>query len=138
MSEDPAAKPAPEPEPLSIEKPPPGEILARFKTKRSPDERIQTLLPALPHLKISDAKDYVRLHPDDAYWSDEYCFVMVYSDRYDALVSISTMCKFEIKLDPETDTISVCGVSVPTLLEGEEAKTLASGHSRQRVSATGY
>ena len=77
MSEDPAAKPAPEPEPLSIEKPPPGEILARFKTKRSPDERIQTLLPALPHLKISDAKDYVRLHPDDAYWSDEYCFVMV-------------------------------------------------------------
>jgi hypothetical protein len=63
---------------------------------------------------------------------------MVYSDRYDALVSISTMCKFEIKLDPETDTISVRGVSVPTLLEGEEAKTLASGHSRQRVSATGY
>jgi hypothetical protein len=77
MSEDPAAKPASEPEPLSIEKPPPGEILARFKTKRSPDERIQTLLPALPHLKISDAKDYVRLHPDDAYWSDEYCFVMI-------------------------------------------------------------
>ena len=80
MSEDPAAKSAPAAapeEPVSIEKPPPGEILARFKTKRSLDERIQTLLPALPHRKISDAKDYVRLHPDDAYWSDEYCFVMV-------------------------------------------------------------
>jgi hypothetical protein len=80
MSEDPAAKSAPAPapeEPGSIEKPPPGEILARFKTKRPLDERIQTLLPALPHGKISEAKDYVRLHPDDAYWSGEYCFVMV-------------------------------------------------------------
>jgi hypothetical protein len=69
---------------------------------------------------------------------DEYYFIVVYSDRYDALVSISTMCKFEIKLDLETDTISVHGVSVPALLEGEEAKIVAFGHSHQRVTSTGY
>jgi hypothetical protein len=31
----------------------------------------------LPHYRISDAKDFVRLHPDEAYWSDELCFVNV-------------------------------------------------------------
>jgi hypothetical protein len=32
---------------------------------------------ALPHFKISDAGDYVRLHPSDEYWSHEFCFVQV-------------------------------------------------------------
>jgi hypothetical protein len=27
--------------------------------------------------RISDARDYVRLHPDEAYWSPELCFVSV-------------------------------------------------------------
>jgi hypothetical protein len=39
---------------------------------------VETLLPGLPHYKIADAKDYVRLHPDEkTYWSDELCFVSV-------------------------------------------------------------
>jgi hypothetical protein len=36
------------------------------------------LLTALPHHKISEAGDFVRLHPDEEnYWSPEYCFVNV-------------------------------------------------------------
>ena len=39
---------------------------------------VETLLTALPHHKISEAKDWVRLHPDVAnYWSPELCFVHV-------------------------------------------------------------
>src|SRR5258708_1008636 len=35
-------------------------------------------LPAeLPHHKISEAKDFVRLHPDEAYWSGPLYFVNV-------------------------------------------------------------
>jgi hypothetical protein len=40
--------------------------------------KVETLLTGLPHYPISAAKDWVRLHPDEAaYWSDEYCFVDV-------------------------------------------------------------
>ena len=36
------------------------------------------MLTALPVHSISEAKDYVRLHPDeDNYWSPEFCFVNV-------------------------------------------------------------
>jgi hypothetical protein len=74
---EPTPEPKPEPEPISIEKPQESG-LARFKTSRSPAERVEKLLAALPHGKISDAKDFVRLHPDEeAYWSDEYFFVVV-------------------------------------------------------------
>jgi hypothetical protein len=39
---------------------------------------VETLLTALPHHSISQAKDFVRLHPDVAnYWSGELCFVHV-------------------------------------------------------------
>jgi hypothetical protein len=39
---------------------------------------VETLQTALPHHSISQAKDFVRLHPDvDKYWSDELCFVSV-------------------------------------------------------------
>jgi hypothetical protein len=41
-------------------------------------EKVETLLTGLPHYPISAARDWVRLHPDEAtYWSDEYCFVTV-------------------------------------------------------------
>jgi hypothetical protein len=39
---------------------------------------VETLQTALPHHKISEAKDFVRLHPDGTrYWSPELCFVSV-------------------------------------------------------------
>jgi len=39
---------------------------------------VETLQTALPHHSISQAKDFVRLHPDvDNYWSKELCFVSV-------------------------------------------------------------
>jgi hypothetical protein len=41
-------------------------------------EKIETLLTGSQHYPISAAKDWVRLHPDEAaYWSEEYCFVIV-------------------------------------------------------------
>jgi hypothetical protein len=53
--------------------------LDKFKSKRSPAAAgIETLLTALPHYPMSQAKDFVRLHPDEEnYWSPEYCFVNV-------------------------------------------------------------
>jgi hypothetical protein len=39
---------------------------------------VETLLTALPHYRIAEARDFVRLHPDeDNYWSFELCFVSV-------------------------------------------------------------
>jgi hypothetical protein len=43
---------------------------------------VGTLLTALPVHSIAEAKDFVRLHPDDrpsddSYWSSELCFVTV-------------------------------------------------------------
>jgi hypothetical protein len=53
--------------------------LDRFKSKRAAAmANVETLLPALPIHSISAAKDFARLHPDEAaYWSDELCFVSV-------------------------------------------------------------
>jgi hypothetical protein len=53
--------------------------LDRFKSKRAATiANVETLLTALPHHSISQAKDFVRLHPDEAnYWSPELCFVNV-------------------------------------------------------------
>jgi hypothetical protein len=65
-------------DPLSIKKP--GEFkLDMFKSTRDPSiANVETLITALPHFKISEAKDWARLHPDEAtYWSDELCFVNV-------------------------------------------------------------
>jgi hypothetical protein len=68
---------APDEERLSIEKPK-GSGLARFKSTNLEPEKVETLLTGLPHYPISAAKDWVRLHPDEAtHWSDEYCFVNV-------------------------------------------------------------
>jgi hypothetical protein len=68
---------AAEPE-LAIAKPAPFD-LEKFKAKRDPTVAgVETLLTALPHYPISQAKDFVRLHPDeDNYWSSRLCFVNV-------------------------------------------------------------
>jgi hypothetical protein len=53
--------------------------LDKFKSKRAPAiASVETLQTGLPHHSISQAKDFVRLHPDEeAYWSSELCFVSV-------------------------------------------------------------
>ena len=39
---------------------------------------VETLLGPLPAHKLSDAKDFVRLHPSEReYWTPELCFVNV-------------------------------------------------------------
>jgi hypothetical protein len=53
--------------------------LDKFKSKRGAVmANVETMQGALPHHKISEARDFVRLHPDEKnYWSDELCFVSV-------------------------------------------------------------
>ena len=53
--------------------------LDKFKSKRAAAlANVETLLTALPHHSLSQAKDFVRLHPDEAnYWTGELCFVAV-------------------------------------------------------------
>ena len=62
--------------PPKIEKP--SDFLERFRSKRSPTiAGVETLLTALPILRIAGANDFVRLHPSEDYWSPELCFVSV-------------------------------------------------------------
>ena len=63
--------------PLKIVKP--SGFLEKFRSKRSPTiAGVETLLTALPVLRIADANDFVRLHPsEEDYWSPELCFVSV-------------------------------------------------------------
>lgn len=81
---------APEPEsdePVSIAKPS-GFSIDKFKSKRAASiAGVETLLSALPVHSIADARDYVRLHPADEYWSGELCFVSVpvKGQRHDVL-----------------------------------------------------
>jgi hypothetical protein len=53
--------------------------LDKFTSKRaSAIAGVETQLTGLPHNKISHAKDFVRLHPDEEqYWTRELCFVSV-------------------------------------------------------------
>jgi hypothetical protein len=64
--------------PMSVPKPV-KNMLDMFKSTRNPSiAGVGTLLTALPHYKLSEAKDWVRLHPDEEnYWSTELCFVTV-------------------------------------------------------------
>jgi hypothetical protein len=66
-------------EPVSIPKPPGKFSLDKFKSKRAiAMANVETLQMAMPIHNISGAKDFVRLHPDEAqFWSDELCFVNV-------------------------------------------------------------
>jgi hypothetical protein len=63
--------------PMTIAKP--GAFdLDKFKSTRAATmANVETLLNGLPHHRISDAKDFVRLHPSERYWSNELCFVNV-------------------------------------------------------------
>jgi hypothetical protein len=57
---------------------PKGFSLDKFKSKRAAAANVETLLGALPHHSISQAKDFVKLHPDEEeYWTSELCFVNV-------------------------------------------------------------
>jgi hypothetical protein len=51
----------------------------KFKSKRgAAGAAVETLQTALPVYRLSEAKDFCRLHPDeDEYWSSELCFVSV-------------------------------------------------------------
>jgi hypothetical protein len=53
--------------------------LDKFKSKHAAAlAGVETLLTALPHHSISQAKDFVRLHQDETQcWSPELCFVSV-------------------------------------------------------------
>jgi hypothetical protein len=66
LAKDDAAQSGPK---VSIEKPTGSDILAKFKVNafESGGESVETLLTALPHYRISEAKDWTRLHPHDAY-----------------------------------------------------------------------
>jgi hypothetical protein len=69
-----------EPEKVTpIAKPRAGFSLDKFKSKHAAAvANIETLQAGLPHNSISQAKDFVRLHPDEeTYWSPELCFVNV-------------------------------------------------------------
>jgi hypothetical protein len=70
VPDDPEATPIPQPEGFSLD---------AFKSKQaSAIANVETLQTALPHYSISQAKDFVRLHPDEMrYWSVELCFVNV-------------------------------------------------------------
>ena len=74
-----SAEPVMTPDTPPIPKPAEPFILDRFKSTRSPSiAGVETLQTALPCYRISDANDWVRLHPDQAnYWSCELCFVNV-------------------------------------------------------------
>jgi hypothetical protein len=69
---------APDTKPTSIAKPK-GGFLDKFKSKRAAViANVETLQGSLPHHPLSQAKDFVRLHPDEEnYWSCELCFVNV-------------------------------------------------------------
>jgi hypothetical protein len=64
--------------PQSIAKPE-GFDLNKFKSTRAAAmANVETLVTALPIHTIAQAKDFVRLHPnEDDCWSDELCFVNV-------------------------------------------------------------
>lgn len=60
--------------------PKPGKFsLNKFRSQTSiTAANVETLLTALPLHSIAQAKDFVRLHPnEDEYWSPELCFVNV-------------------------------------------------------------
>ena len=61
-----------------IKKPESKFDLGAFKSKRPEGAGVETLVTGLPVSKLSDAKDFARLHPsEEDYWSDELCFVNV-------------------------------------------------------------
>jgi hypothetical protein len=85
MADEPAARPkfeivtpSADDESITIAKPD-AFSLDKFKSQHAAAMAgVETLLTALPHHNIAQAKDFVRLHPDEVkYWSPELCFVSV-------------------------------------------------------------
>ena len=76
-SVSPAEGDAPE-EQQSIRKPV-GFSLDKFRSKRAATiAGVETQLTALPHHSLSQARDFVRLHPnEETHWTSELCFVNV-------------------------------------------------------------
>jgi hypothetical protein len=121
--------------------------LDKFKAKQlSTIAGVSPLPERLPVMKISDAKDFVRLHPDEElYWSDPWCFVnvpikggkdtlhLISEDLALKYVSSSKIKRFRLALASKPwDTFFLCMVPVTNLdntfnksaLEGcEAAKT---------------
>ena len=64
--------------PLKIVKPTAG-FMEKFRSKRPPTiAGVETVLTALPILRLGDVRDWFRLHPEEEnYWSPELCFVTV-------------------------------------------------------------
>ena len=62
-----------------ITKPDAAFSLDKFKSKHAAAvANVETLQTGLPHHNIAQAKDFVRLHPnEETYWSSELCFVNV-------------------------------------------------------------
>ena len=80
LIETPAEEPPVPNEQPEISIPKPGTFdLDKFKSKRAAAiAGVETLQTALPHHNIAQAKDFVRLHPDEVtHWSPELCFVNV-------------------------------------------------------------
>jgi hypothetical protein len=68
----------PDQEDQKIKKPDNDFGLNAFRSKRTTTEGVETLVTGLPVHKLADAKDFVRLHPDEENcWSYELCFVNV-------------------------------------------------------------
>ena len=63
---------------LKIVKPTPA-FMDKFRSKKPPTlAGVETLLTALPILKLGSVRDFFRLHPnEDSYWTPELCFVNV-------------------------------------------------------------
>jgi hypothetical protein len=69
---------AAKPEEVSIPKPDAESKMARFKSKNLGREKVATQIAGLPHYAVPEAKDWVRLHPDEEnFWSEELCFVSI-------------------------------------------------------------
>jgi hypothetical protein len=80
MSDDPKLKVVhPDTEPMEPILKPGKFSLSKFKSTQAASlAGVETLLTALPHNSLAQAKDFVRLHPDEEdYWSAELCFVNV-------------------------------------------------------------
>jgi hypothetical protein len=74
---EPTVEPTVEPA-MQIAKPAKSGLDAFKSTKAPTICGVETLVTALPHHGLSGAKDWARLHPDEAnYWSQELCFVNV-------------------------------------------------------------
>jgi hypothetical protein len=134
--------------PQSIAKPK-GFGLDKFKSKRAAAlANVETLVTALPIISIKDARDFVRLHPDeDKYWSDELCFVSVpiKGQKKDLLHLIEEelamkylpsarimRCRLALASKPY-DTFFLCQVPTRNLVNGYNSTNLVACEQAKRL-----